>query len=110
VTTAPETRWSLTLYVNGASARSVQAITVVRDICDQELEGRVDLTVLNAVDHPRRLAEDKILAIPTLVKHAPAPTRYLVGNLHDVTKVRRALDLGPLPPEPVPGQPAGGVG
>jgi circadian clock protein KaiB len=98
----PEPRWSLTLYVNGASARSVQAITVVREICDVELDGRVDLTVLNAADHPGRLAEDKILAIPTLVKHTPAPTRYLVGNLHDVNLVRRALDLAPQRPMPGP--------
>jgi len=90
--------WLLTLYVSGASPRSAEAITTVRRICDEELEGRVELTVLNAADHPDRVLDDHILAIPTLVKHAPSPPRHLVGNLTDPGRVRLGLDLGPEPP------------
>ncbi len=87
--------WMLTLYVSGASARSTEAVESVRRICDEDLEGQVDLTVLNAADHPDRVLEDHILAIPTLVKHAPPPMRHLVGNLSDQERVRTGLDLGP---------------
>ena len=92
--------WSLTLYVSGASPRSTEAISTVRRICDEELEGRVELTVLNAVDHPQRVLDDHILAIPTLVKNSPAPVRHLVGNLTDPGRVRLGLDLGPTPLTP----------
>ena len=51
--------------------------------------------MLNAVDHPDRVLEDHILAIPTLVKHTPAPMRHLVGNLTDPERVRRRP--GPRP-------------
>lgn len=93
--------WLLTLYVSGASPRSSEAVSTVRRICDEELAGRVRLTVLNAVDHPDRVLEDHILAVPTLVKHAPAPSRHLVGNLSDPVRVRLGLDLAPeaLAPE-----------
>lgn len=107
--TDPEVRWSLTLYVNGASPRSTEAITAVRRICDEDLAGIVDLTVLNAADHPDKVMEDHILAIPTLVKNTPAPLRHLVGNLTDVERVRSGLDLGPLPTQrhrPMGGAPA----
>ncbi|MCW2760562.1 MAG: kaiB [Marmoricola sp.] len=87
------TRWSLTLYVNGASPRSAEAIVTVRRICDEDLAGQVDLTVLNAADHPTLVKRDNILALPTLVKHSPGPLRHLVGNLTDVDRVRVALDL-----------------
>lgn len=90
-------RWALTLYVSGASPRSTEAIDTVRRICDEDLEGRVDLRVLNAADHPESVLDDHILAIPTLVKHAPAPMRHLVGNLTDLDRVRVGLDLGPTP-------------
>jgi circadian clock protein KaiB len=92
--------WSLTLYVSGASPRSAEAISTVRRICDEELYGRVELTVLDAVDHPDQVLEDHILAIPTLVKRAPQPPRHLVGNLTDPQRVRLGLDLGPevIPP------------
>lgn len=89
----PGSRWTLTLYVSGASPRSAEAIVTVRRLCDEYLRGNVDLTVLNAVDHPHRVKEDHILALPTLVKHTPAPLRHLVGNLTDMSFVTRALDL-----------------
>jgi circadian clock protein KaiB len=86
-------RWSLTLYVSGASPRSSEAIVTIRQICDEDLHGQVDLTVLNAADHPTLVKRDHILALPTLVKHSPEPLRHLVGNLTDAGRVRLALDL-----------------
>jgi len=108
----PEPRWALTLYVSGASPRSAEAILAIRRICDEDLAGRVDLTVLNAADHPVMVKQDNILALPTLVKHTPGPPRHLVGNLTDLDRVRSALDLGPTvldwPGDEVP--PAAGEG
>ena len=97
-----EPRWALTLYVNGASPRSAEAIVAVRRLCDEELPGRVDLTVLNAAEHPAMVKSDNILALPTLVKHTPEPLRRLVGNLTDMARVRAALDLAPVSVEAVP--------
>ena len=95
-------RWRLTLYVNGASPRSTEAIDTVRRICDEDLAGQVDLEVVNAPDHPELLRRDEIVALPTLVKHAPGPLRYLVGNLSDDGRIRAGLDLhvAPVPAAP----------
>ncbi|MET0997069.1 MAG: circadian clock KaiB family protein [Marmoricola sp.] len=95
MTTVSEPRWTLTLYVSGASPRSAEAIVAIRRICDEDLAGRADLTVVNAADHPALVKRDHILALPTLVKLAPEPQRHLVGNLTDLERVRTALDLGP---------------
>ena len=97
-TTGGSVRWSLTLYVSGASPRSVAALQTVRRICDDELLGRVDLQVVDANEEPGRLRTDEIMAIPTLVKHQPLPLRRLVGDLADAARVRAGLDLGPPPP------------
>ncbi len=90
-----EPRWALTLYVSGASPRSLEAIDAVRRLCDEDLAGRVDLEVVNAAEHPALVKRDNILALPTLVKHTPGPLRHLVGNLTDLARVRAALDLRP---------------
>jgi circadian clock protein KaiB len=96
-------RWALTLYVSGASPRSAEAIVTVRRICDEDLNGRVDLTVINAIDHPALVKRDHILALPTLVKHSPEPLRHLVGNLTDAARVRVGLDLDlAVPRAPAP--------
>ena len=93
-------RWSLTLYVSGASPRSAAALETVRRICDEELADRVDLRIVDLAREPARVLDDQILAVPTLVKHEPLPLRRLVGNLADADRVRAGLDLGPAPTRP----------
>ena len=108
--TAPkdeQPRWSLTLYVRGASPRSAEALETVRRLCDEELPGQVELQVVDVTDQPALAARDRIVAVPTLVKRLPAPPRHLVGDLADVDRLRAGLDLGSAPPSPtsVPGAP-----
>jgi circadian clock protein KaiB len=92
-------RWSLTLYVSGASPRSAQALDTVRRVCDEALPGQVDLRVVDVAEDPDLAREDQVLAVPTLVRQHPAPVRRLVGDLADVDRVRAALDLA-VPPAP----------
>ena len=101
--TAPDgdhPRWSLTLYVSGASPRSAQALETVRRLCDEELPGQVELQVVDVTDEPARADQDGIVAIPTLVKRQPPPLRQLVGELADVDRVRAGLDMSPPPSQP----------
>jgi circadian clock protein KaiB len=94
--TAPDDdhpRWSLTLYVSGASPRSAQALETVRRLCDEELAGQVELLVVDVAENPDLAARDRIVAVPTLVKRLPAPPRQLVGDLADVERLRVGLDL-----------------
>ena len=92
-------RWSLTLYVSGASPRSAQALDTVRRVCDEALPGQVDLRVVDVAEDPDLAGEDQVLAVPTLVRQRPAPVRRLVGDLSDVDRVRAGLDLA-APPSP----------
>jgi circadian clock protein KaiB len=95
-------RWSLTLYVSGASPRSAQALETVRRLCDEELPGQVELEVVDLTDEPDLAARDRIVAVPTLVKRLPAPPHQLVGDLADVDRLRAGLDLWPAPPTSPP--------
>jgi circadian clock protein KaiB len=89
-------RWALSLYVNGASPHSIQAIENARRLCEEELDGQVDPEIIDVQQEPAVVARDQILAAPTLVRHMPGLLRQLVGDLSDATLVRRALNLGPL--------------
>ena len=93
----PSNRWVLRLYVNGASPYSVAAIDNIRRICDEELAGQVEFDVVDVRTHPALVIEDNVIAAPTLIKRLPAPLRNLVGDLSDANRVRRGLDLGPVP-------------
>ena len=94
--TADGERWALTLYVNGASARSIEAIETVRRICDEELSGHVDLEIIDVQQQPALVLRDQIIAAPTLIKRLPGPLRRIVGDLSDSARLRLGLDLGPV--------------
>ena len=89
-------QWLLTLYVSGASPRSAEAIDTVRRITDEELAGRVELRIVDVSEQPAQAISDDILAVPTLVKRWPPPSRRLVGNLADADRLRAGLNLGPV--------------
>jgi circadian clock protein KaiB len=93
------TRWYLTLYVSGASARSVAALEAVRRIIDEDLPGQVELQIVDVHDEPALVVHDGILAVPTLVKRLPEPLRKLVGDLSNTARVRVGLGLPPGRPD-----------
>jgi circadian clock protein KaiB len=88
-----DTRYELTLFVNGASDLSSRAVTEATRLCDAHLNGRYQLSVVDLHDDPTAASSSRVLAAPTLVKNRPLPVRKLVGDLSDTRKVLLALEL-----------------
>lgn len=88
-----EISYELTLFVSGASDLSARAIEEAKQLCDDHLAGRYDLSVVDVHEDRAAVASDGVLATPTLVKNRPLPTRRIIGDLSDADKVLRALDL-----------------
>lgn len=86
-------RYVLRLYVNGASTASAEAIRNVRRICDEHLAGHVELDIVDLRQNPVLVAEDQIIAAPTLIKRLPSPLRQLVGDMSNEEVVLLGLDL-----------------
>ena len=86
-------RYVLKLYVTGKTPRSIQAVENLRAICDEYLEGRYDLEVIDIYQQPGLLAGEQIIAAPTLLKKSPLPMRRLVGDLSNRHRVLVGLDL-----------------
>ena len=69
---------------------------VVRDrqaICEQHLQGRHGLQVIDIYQRPEMAQGEQILAAPTLIKKLPLPLRRLVGDLSKTERVLLRLDL-----------------
>jgi circadian clock protein KaiB len=88
-------RHALRLYVTGATARSLRAVTNVKDICERYLKGRYDLEVVDIYQQPALARQDQIVAVPTLVKRLPLPVRFLVGDLSMTEHVLQGLGVVP---------------
>jgi len=89
-------RYVLRLYVTGKTPRSTKAVENLRAICDEYLEGRYDLEVIDIYQQPALLAGEQIIAAPTLIRKLPLPTRRLVGDMSNRARVLVGLDLVPV--------------
>jgi len=83
----------LKLYIAGQTPRTENAISNLRDICERDLAGEYQLSVIDVLERPQLAENEKILATPTLVKELPPPLRRVVGDLSDRERVLVGLDL-----------------
>ena len=90
--------YELRLYIAGQTSRSLVALTNLKRICEEHLQGRYRIEVIDLLEHPQLARGDQILALPTLVRKLPKPIRKLVGDLSDTERALVGLDLRPRSP------------
>jgi circadian clock protein KaiB len=86
-------KYVLRLYVTGMTPRSTQAIARIKAICEEHLEGRYELDVVDIYQQPTLAKGEQIIATPTLIKRLPTPLRRIVGDLSNKERVLLGLDL-----------------
>ena len=85
--------WHLRLYVAGQSPRSVHALANLKNICEQHLAGHYNIEIIDLIERPSLAKADDILAIPTVIRRLPSPSRRLIGDLSDTARVLAGLQL-----------------
>ena len=86
-------KYILRLYITGSTSRSVLAITNLKKICEEYLEGRYELEVIDLYKNPSLAKGEQIIAAPTLIKKLPLPFRRIIGDMSNKEKVLLGLDL-----------------
>ncbi len=82
----------LTLYVAGPTSPAQLDVQRLQTLLTS-LRIEFELSVIDVLERPD-LAEDVlILATPTLVKETPHPSHRLIGDLSDIDKVIRGLQI-----------------
>lgn len=89
----PEEQYVLRLYVIGPSQQSVRAIANIKKICEEYLQGRYELEVIDLYQQPQLAQGDQIVAVPTLIKKLPPPLRRIIGDMSKIERVLVGLDL-----------------
>ena len=86
-------KYILRLYITGTTNRSIVAITNLKKICEEYLDGCYDLEVIDLYKSPHLAEGDQIIAAPTLIKELPCPFRRIIGDMSDKEKVLLGLDI-----------------
>ena len=95
-TAGDEERWNLRLYVAGETPKCVQAFEHLKRICEEHLQGRYTIEVIDLLKNPTLASGDQIIAIPTLVRQLPPPVKKIIGDLTNTERVIVGLNLTPI--------------
>ena len=89
-------RYELRLYVAGQTPKSVQAFANLKAICEEHLQGRYRIEVIDLLKNPTLARGDQILAVPTLVRQLPPPVKKIIGDFTNSERVLVGLNLVPM--------------
>ena len=86
-------KYVLKLYVTGNTPASARAVANIKQLCEEHLQGRYELEVIDLYQQPTLAKGEQIIAAPTLIKKLPLPLRRIIGDMSDVERVLVGLDL-----------------
>ena len=88
-----EKYYVLRLYIAGMTPQSMRAIANVKKICEEYLQGRYELEVVDLYQQPQLAQGEQIIAVPTLIRKLPPPLRRIIGDMSNTERVLVGLDL-----------------
>jgi len=91
--TRANAHYVLRLYITGTTSQSTRAILNIRKICEEHLEGRYELEVVDISEHPALAIGEQIIAAPTLIKELPLPLRRFIGDMSLTERILLGLGL-----------------
>jgi circadian clock protein KaiB len=83
----------LRLFITGHTEKSMRAVRNITDLCEQHLHGAYELEVIDVYQQPELAIEHQLVAVPTLLKVLPLPTRKMIGDMSDSRRVLAGLGI-----------------
>jgi circadian clock protein KaiB len=86
----------LRLYIAGQTPKSIAALNNITRYCQEHLDGKYAIEIIDLLKTPQLAEGDQIFAIPTLVRKVPEPIRKIIGDLSNEERVLVGLNIRPL--------------
>lgn len=81
------------LFISGTTPRSLRAVSIVRNLCEEYIAGRYELEITDVFDDPEVARAEQVVAVPTLIMKTPVPKRIFVGDMSDTARLLAGLGL-----------------
>ncbi|HLK34044.1 MAG TPA: ATP-binding protein [Terriglobales bacterium] len=85
--------WELRVYVAGQTPKSLAALSNLQRICDEHLQARYELEIVDLLQKPEMAALEQIIAIPTVLRSRPLPRKKIAGDLSNTEEVLLSLEI-----------------
>jgi circadian clock protein KaiB len=91
-----DNKWELRLYIAGQTPKSILALKNITRYCEEHLNGKYTIEIIDLLKNPQLAEGDQIFAIPTLVRKVPEPIRKIIGDLSNEERVLVGLNIRPI--------------
>lgn len=71
----------------------MQAVKNFKSLCDDYLDNKYELDIIDVYQQPDLAKEIQIIAAPTLIKVHPLPIRRIIGDMSDTEKILNILNI-----------------
>ena len=86
--------WNFGLYLSGSNTRlSKRAIENLNSICEEHLNGRYCLQIIDIEEYPQIGIDKNIIASPTLIRESPVPVKRVIGDFSEREKALVAVGI-----------------
>jgi circadian clock protein KaiB len=86
--------WHFVLYLSGDKTRlSKRAIINLYEICEEHLNGKYSIQIIDIEVNPKVGRDKNIIASPTLIRALPEPVKRVIGDLSEREKALVALEI-----------------
>ncbi len=89
------THYVMKLFISGLTPKSQQAVDNLKAICEERLQDRYELRIIDIFQQPELAQGEQIIATPTLIKELPLPRRKFIGDMSATEKILACLELKP---------------
>ncbi len=87
--------WRFKLYICGETPRAAKTYSNLKKVCDERLDAKYTIEVVDLTKNPDVARKDNITACPTLVKEAPGPKARVIGDLSRTEMVLEKFEMPP---------------
>lgn len=81
------------LYINSRHPGASQVRARLRETLDVQMRGHYELKIIDLVRRPEEAEVRQVLAVPTLERERPLPSRRVIGDLSNTEQVLAALEV-----------------
>jgi circadian clock protein KaiB len=85
--------WEFLLYTFNQAPKSITAFANLKKICEEHLEGKCHIEVIDLLKNPQLAKRNQIIAIPTVVRVLPLPVIKVIGDLSNTERVLMGLNI-----------------
>ena len=89
-------KYILKLYIYGETSNSKRALKNLNKIVAEYLNNQSMIEIIDIGKNPQIAIDERIVAVPTLIKNYPPPYRKVIGDLSDTESVILSFRLRTL--------------